>query len=72
MTLSNADNTVIEHHSKDPFGKPRHGSLEANLPATLRGLLGGNDPLHCADSPTNTVGYYLGFKLGHNHLLSHP
>ncbi|RUO46702.1 hypothetical protein [Pseudidiomarina donghaiensis] len=45
MTLSNADNIVIEHRSYDPFGKPRHGSLEANLPATLRGLLGGNDPI---------------------------
>ena len=38
VTLSNADNIVIEHRSYDPFGKPRHGSLEANLPATLRGL----------------------------------
>ncbi|WP_241969901.1 RHS repeat-associated core domain-containing protein [Pseudidiomarina taiwanensis] len=41
VSVVDDSNTVIEHRSYDPFGKPRQGSLVSSSPATLSDLIGG-------------------------------
>jgi len=41
VSLINEDNTLTEHRSYDPFGKPRKGNYQQASPATLAGIISG-------------------------------